>query len=78
MFRSLAKWYIQVQINYLTGDLKMDLTLNVRAFLRLFEWFSEAQIIYPQIRNNKEVGFFLSDTHKKQIMWDYYFNLFEY
>ena len=55
----------------------MDPNHNVRTFLHLLGWFSEAHILYPKISNDKEVGCLLSDSHKKQIIWNFYFKLFE-
>ena len=55
----------------------MDPTHNVGKFLRLLEWFSEAQLLYPKIRNYKEVGCLLSNCRKKQILWNYAFDLFK-
>ena len=49
----------------------------VGTFPRLLEWFSEAQLLYPTIGNNKEVGFLFSGSCKKQIIWNYAFELFE-
>ena len=55
----------------------MDPTHNVRIFLCLLERFSEAQILYPKIRNNKEVVWLLSDYWKKKILWNYAFKMFK-
>ena len=55
----------------------MDPTHNVGTFLWLLEWFSEAQLLYLMISNNKEVVWFSSDTCKKQIICNYTFELFE-
>ena len=55
----------------------MDTTHNAGTFLRLLEWFSESQLLYPNISNNKEVGCLLSDKYKKHDLWYYLFNLFE-
>ena len=55
----------------------MDLNHNPRTFLRLIEWFSEAQLLYPTIKNNKEVVCLFSDYCKKKIIWNYFFYLFE-
>ena len=55
----------------------MDTTHYVGTFLFLLEWFSEAQILYPKISNDKGVGCLLSDSRKKQILWNYAFNIFE-
>ena len=56
MFHSFGKEYGRVQMKYLTKDFKMDPTHNVRTFLHLLKWFSEAQILYLTISNDKEVG----------------------
>ena len=55
----------------------MDLTHNAGTFIRLLEWFSEAQLLYPKISNDKEVGCLLYDSRNKQILWNYYSKLFE-
>ena len=55
----------------------MDLTRNIGKFLRLLEWFSEAQLLYPTISNYKEVGCLFSNFRKKQILWNYAFDLFK-
>ena len=54
----------------------MDPTHNVGTFLRLIEWFSESQLLYPTISNYKEVGRLFSDSRKKHIPWNYAFKLF--
>ena len=55
----------------------MDPTYNFGIFLRLLEWFSEAQLLYPPISNYKEVGCLFSDSCKKHILWYYAFEMFE-
>ena len=77
MFHSFGKEYGRVQMKYLTKDFKMDPTHNVRTFLHLLKWFSEAQILYLTISNDKEVGWLFSDYRKKHILWDYAFNMIE-
>ena len=55
----------------------MGMTHNVGTFLSLIKWFSEAQLIYPNISNNREVGLFLSGIRKEQILWNYSSGVFE-
>ena len=55
----------------------MDLTDNVGTFLRLLEWFSEAQLLYPTIINDKEVGCLFSGSLKNQILCSYGFEMLE-
>ena len=55
----------------------MDPTNNVRIFLRLIECFSEAQILYPTISNNREVGCLFSDSFTKEVLWNYASELFK-
>ena len=55
----------------------MDTTHNAGTFLRLLEWFSEAQLLSPNTRNNNEVVCLLYDSHKKHILWNYAFDLFK-
>ena len=38
---------------------------------------SEAQLLYPKISNEEEVGCLLSNSRKKQILWNYAFELFD-
>ena len=52
-------------------------THNVGTFLRLLEWFSEAQLLYPTIINNRESGCLLYDSWNKQILWNYSLELFQ-
>ena len=52
-------------------------THNVGKFLCLIKWFSEAQILYPTIYNDKEVGYLFSDYRNKQILWNCDFELLE-
>ena len=78
MFRFFGREAIWVQIEYLAKDFKMDPTHNVGTFICLLWWFSEAQILYPNIINDKEVGCLFSDTHKKHILCNYTFYLFKY
>ena len=54
MFSLFGEKSFLVQINHLTEDLKRDLTHNVRRFHRLLKWFSEAQILCPNISNDKK------------------------
>ena len=68
MFRLFEKEAGRVHTDYLTEDLKMDLTHNFGTFLHLLEWFSEAQLLYLAIINDKEVGCLFSDYPKKQIL----------
>ena len=56
----------------------MDPTHNVRKFLRLLELFSEAQLLYPTISNDKEVGCLFSDSCNNHILWNYSLELFKY
>ena len=72
-----VKEYGRVHIDYLTKDIKMDLTHNVGTCLRIIEWFSEAQLLYLTVSNYKEVVCLFSDSCKKQILWNYDFCLFE-
>ena len=58
----------QVQIKYLTEDLRMDPTHNVGTFLCLLEWFSEVQLLYPTISSYKYIICLLYDSQKKQII----------
>jgi hypothetical protein len=76
-FRGFGKEAGRIQIDYLTEDLKMDSTHKVSTFLRLLEWFSEAQLLYPKISNDKEVGCLFSESRKKQILWNYAFENFK-
>ena len=55
----------------------MDTTHNVRTFLCPIEWFSEVQLLYPEISNDKEVGCLFCDYRKNQIIWNYAFEMFE-
>ena len=55
----------------------MGPTHNVGTFLHLLKRFSEAQLLYPKISNDKVVGHLFSDSCKKQILWKYDFDLFE-
>ena len=77
MFCPFGKDAGGIQIEYLTEDLKIYPTHNVRTFLCLLEWFSEAQLLYPKISNDKEVKCLFYDYHKKQILWNYAFKLFK-
>ena len=77
MFHSFGKEAGWVHIDYLTEDFKMDPTHNVGTFLRLLEWFSAAQLLYPKTSNDKEVGCLFSDSRKKQILRNYAFKLSE-
>ena len=77
MFHYFSKEDGQVQINYITKVLKMDLTHNVDTFLHLIRWFLEAQLAYPKIVNDKTFGYLFSDMLKKKILWDFAFDLFK-
>ena len=55
----------------------MDPTHNVGIFLRLLKRVSEAQLLYPTIRNDEEVGCLFSDSCNNQILLNYAFELFE-
>ena len=77
MFCSFGKEAGKLQIEHLTEDFKMDPTHNVGTFLRLLKWFSEAQILYPTIGNDKEVGYLFFGSCKNHILWNYDFKPFE-
>ena len=55
----------------------MDPIHNVGTFIFLLGWFSGAQLLYPKISNKKEVCCLLSNYHKKHILRNYAFELFE-
>ena len=67
----------QVQNNYITKVLKMDLTHNVGTFIHRIKWFSEVQLLYPKTSNDKTFGYLFSDTLKKKILCDCYFDIFK-
>ena len=71
VFRGFAKEAGRVQISYLTEDLLMDPSHNLSTFLRLLEWFSEAQFLYPKVQGNDEVGKMFTSTRKTLILWNY-------
>ena len=55
----------------------MDPTQYVGTFSCLLKWFSEAQLLYPKISNNEEIRFLFYDSRKKNIIWNYDFELSE-
>ena len=55
----------------------MDPTHNFRTFFCLLEWFSEAQLLYPTIINDKEIGCLFSDSLNNKILCNYAFNISE-
>ena len=75
MFRLFGKEAVRLWIDYLNEDLKMNPTYNVRKFLCLLKCFSETQLLYLKISNDKEFGCLFSNSSKKQILWNYAFKL---
>ena len=65
------------QIDYLSEDLKMDPSHNISVFLRLLDWFSEAQLLYPKLDGDEEVGSLFTQTRKTNILWNYAFENFK-
>ena len=76
-FRGFGKEAGRVQISYLTEDLLMDPSHNLSTFLRLLEWFSEAQLLYPKVQGDDEVGKLFTSTRKTLILWNYAYESFK-